>query len=158
MRPEAFFLPVKNHFQKYFLWLDLVQVNLGFSMRKFVLFIFASSIFSGFAPAQKQKVSLITEPALGGFGGVLFSLFVDPNTPYRDSVDGKVVLSRAKPNLYGAGGAYTANGTWVLAAGGRYLLARKLGMRMGIDVARGPEEWAYFFWHKLGEIKKAGFC
>jgi len=29
-------------------------------------------------------------------------------------------------------------------AGWRYLMARKLGLRMGIDVARGPEKWAYY--------------
>ena len=29
--------------------------------------------------------------------------------------------------------------------GFRYLLARKFGLRMGIDVARGPEQWAYYF-------------
>ena len=28
--------------------------------------------------------------------------------------------------------------------GGRYLIARRLGLRMGIDVARGPEKWAYY--------------
>ncbi|WP_207765229.1 BamA/TamA family outer membrane protein [Solitalea longa] len=28
--------------------------------------------------------------------------------------------------------------------GFRYLLARKFGLRMGIDIARGPEQWAYY--------------
>lgn len=71
---------------------------------------------NGFIPFP----SIITEPAMGGFGGALFGVFIDPNTPYRDSVNGKVILTRAKPNIFGAGGAYTANGTWVLgaAAGG----------------------------------------
>jgi len=34
----------------------------------------------------------------------------------------------------------------VYAYGGgfRYLIARKLKLRMGVDVARGPEEWAYY--------------
>ena len=113
-----------------------------FFMRKKTLFLFAFSVLSGFAHAQKQKVSfkdsldhkldlsdwvltahgfipfpfIITEPALGGFGGALFGVFVDPNTPYRDSVDGKEVLTRVKPNIYGAGGAMTVNGTWMLGA------------------------------------------
>lgn len=112
-------------------------------MRKKILLVFSFALTFGFLQAQKQKVSfkdsldqkldlsdwvltangfipvpsIITEPALGGFGGALFAVFVDPNTPYRDSVDGKQVLTRAKPNFYGAGGAYTANGTWVLGAG-----------------------------------------
>ncbi len=27
--------------------------------------------------------------------------------------------------------------------GGRYFIARKPGLRLGIDIARGPEEWAF---------------
>lgn len=33
---------------------------------------------------------------------------------------------------------------WNAGAGFRYLLARKLGLKMGIDVARGPENWAFY--------------
>ena len=33
---------------------------------------------------------------------------------------------------------------WNAGGGFRYLLARIFGMRMGIDVARGPEEWAVY--------------
>jgi len=110
-------------------------------MRKTILF-FVVSLYSCFAFAQKQKVSfkdsvdqkfdlsdwvltahgfipfpsIITEPALGGFGGALFGVFVDPNTPYRDSVDGKEIVTRVKPNIYGAGGAMTVNGSWVVGA------------------------------------------
>jgi hypothetical protein len=29
-------------------------------------------------------------------------------------------------------------------AGFRYLIARKFGLRMGVDLARGPEQWAYY--------------
>jgi len=29
-------------------------------------------------------------------------------------------------------------------AGFRYLMARKFGLRMGMDLARGPEQWAYY--------------
>jgi hypothetical protein len=70
----------------------------------------------GFIPVP----SLITEPAVGGFGGALFAVFVDPNTPYLDSIDGQLVKTRAKPNIYGGGGVLTANGTWAVgaAAGG----------------------------------------
>ncbi len=60
---------------------------------------------------------LITEPALGGIGGALFPVFIKPNTPYRDSIDGKIVKTRAKPNIYALGGAYTANGTWLVGGG-----------------------------------------
>jgi len=111
-------------------------------MKKTLFLFFVFSLQLGIALAQKQKVSfkdsldqkldlsdwvltahgfipfpsIITEPALGGFGGALFGVFVDPNTPYRDSVDGKEVLTRVKPNIYGAGGAMTVNGTWMLGA------------------------------------------
>jgi len=33
---------------------------------------------------------------------------------------------------------------WAGGVGGRYLVARALGLQMGIDVARGPEEWAFY--------------
>ena len=38
------------------------------------------------------------------------------------------------------------NGKWHVSggAGGRYLIVRKLKLRMGIDIARGPEQWAYY--------------
>ena len=51
----------------------------------------------------------------------------------------------------GVGQAYTTgkdektNSTaWNAGAGFRYLIARELGLRMGIDIARGPEEWAFY--------------
>lgn len=33
---------------------------------------------------------------------------------------------------------------WNAGGGFRYLLARAFGLRMGLDVARGPEEWAFY--------------
>lgn len=33
---------------------------------------------------------------------------------------------------------------WMGGAGFRYLIARKFGARMGIDIARGPEVWAWY--------------
>jgi len=35
---------------------------------------------------------------------------------------------------------------WVttIGSGFRYLIARKFQLRMGIDVARGPDDWAYY--------------
>ncbi|MNU10472.1 hypothetical protein D3C72_2576330 [compost metagenome] len=38
----------------------------------------------------------------------------------------------AKPVVYSYG------------TGFRYLLARKFKLRMGVDVAKGPEQWAYY--------------
>ena len=33
---------------------------------------------------------------------------------------------------------------WAGGVGGRYLIARALGLQVGIDIARGPEEWAFY--------------
>jgi hypothetical protein len=60
---------------------------------------------------------LITEPALGGIGGALVPVFIKPNTPYLDTINGKLVKSRAKPNLLAVGAGYTANGTWFVGGG-----------------------------------------
>jgi hypothetical protein len=60
---------------------------------------------------------LITEPALGGIGGALVPVFLKQNAPYLDSIDGKLVKTRAKPNILALGGAYTANGTWLVGGG-----------------------------------------
>ncbi|HUL57783.1 MAG TPA: hypothetical protein VLU43_00830 [Anaeromyxobacteraceae bacterium] len=50
--------------------------------------------------------------------------------------------------LFGGVGAATAVPTptlaWGLGTGFRYLLARQFGLRMGLDVARGPEDWAVY--------------
>ena len=33
---------------------------------------------------------------------------------------------------------------WNAGGGFRYLIARQLGLQMGIDMARGPEIWAFY--------------
>lgn len=59
---------------------------------------------------------LITEPALGGIGGGLAPVFIQPNSPYLDTIDGKLVKNRVKPTIYGGVLGYTANNSWI--AGG----------------------------------------
>ena len=45
----------------------------------------------------------------------------------------------------GAGTSDTDNGPFPAGGGGfRYLLARQAGMQVGIDVARGPEDTAFY--------------
>jgi hypothetical protein len=63
---------------------------------------------NGFVPVPY----LITEPALGGFGGALFPIFIKKNPPYRDSVKGKLQITPVAPNVTGGGGLYTVNNTW----------------------------------------------
>jgi hypothetical protein len=36
------------------------------------------------------------------------------------------------------------NNAWNAGGGFRYLIARLFGLKMGIDVARGPEDWAFY--------------
>jgi hypothetical protein len=57
---------------------------------------------------------LITEPALGGFGGGLIPVFIQKNPPYIDSINGKVKITPVAPNLTGAAALYTVNNTWAL--------------------------------------------
>jgi hypothetical protein len=46
---------------------------------------------------------------------------------------------------WAAGNEDDDNGPFPAGGGGfRYLIARKLGMQTGIDVARGPEDWAFY--------------
>jgi len=42
---------------------------------------------------------------------------------------------------------------WNAGGGFRYLLARKLGLKMGMDIARGPEDWAFYITIGTGWIK-----
>ncbi|MCD6543712.1 MAG: BamA/TamA family outer membrane protein [Flavobacteriaceae bacterium] len=42
---------------------------------------------------------------------------------------------------------------WNAGGGFRYLLARKLGLKMGMDIARGPEDWAFYITVGTGWLK-----
>ena len=66
----------------------------------------------GFIPVPM----LITEPALGGIGGAILPIFISKNTPLLDTINGVPVVERVRPNIYGGGVAYTANGTWLVGA------------------------------------------
>jgi len=45
-----------------------------------------------------------------------------------------------------------ATNVWNVGAGFRYLLARLYGLQMGFDIARGPEQFAWYlqFGHAWG--------
>lgn len=66
---------------------------------------------NGFVPVPY----IITEPALGGFGGALVPVFIKKRPPYVDSVDGHTVRPPIAPDITGGLMAYTANKTWMLA-------------------------------------------
>ena len=59
---------------------------------------------------------IITEPAVGGFGGALIPVFISKNPPYQDSINGKLVTTPTAPNITGGAALYTANNTWGFAA------------------------------------------
>jgi hypothetical protein len=88
--------------------------------------------YSGFIPVPY----LITEPALGGIGGALLPVFIKPNSPYLDTIHGQQVKTRAKPNIYAIGGAYTANGTWLVAGGAAGTIKKwRANYRIGLGYA-----------------------
>ena len=55
---------------------------------------------------------IITEPALGGFGGALFPVFIKKRPAYYDSVKGRLQVTPVAPDITGGGAIYTANKTW----------------------------------------------
>lgn len=63
----------------------------------------------GFIPIP----TIVTEPAVGGFGGGIFPVFIEPKPPIER--DGKLYPQR--PDVTFVGGMYTLNNTWAVAAG-----------------------------------------
>jgi hypothetical protein len=63
---------------------------------------------NGFIPVA----SIITEPALGGFGIVLAPVFIKRRPPYVDTINGKVVHTPIQPDITGAVGLFSLNGSW----------------------------------------------
>ena len=67
---------------------------------------------NGFIPVP----IIITEPALGGFGGGLVPIFIKKKPPYIDSVKGEIKITPIAPNITGGLAMYTVNNTWMTAA------------------------------------------
>lgn len=65
---------------------------------------------NGFIPVPY----IITEPALGGFGGAIAPIFIKKRPPYLDSINGKLVKTQVPPDISGGAAAYTLNNTWLL--------------------------------------------
>ena len=118
-----------------------------------------------YTPLSKKIIGGLRIDGQQSFGGVPFYLlpFIDmrgvPVYRYQGKAD---VLAEAELRwdflyrwsimLYsGAGKAFDEwsefdSAKWIntVGTGFRYLIARKFKLRMGIDVARGPEKWAYY--------------
>ena len=65
---------------------------------------------NGFVPVPY----IITEPALGGFGGALIPVFIKKRPPYLDSVRGQLQQTPVSPDITGGGIFYTLNNTWMV--------------------------------------------
>jgi hypothetical protein len=63
---------------------------------------------NGFVPVPM----IITEPALGGFGGALIPVFIKKRPSYLDSINGQLVKTPVAPDITGGIGLATVNGTW----------------------------------------------
>jgi hypothetical protein len=59
---------------------------------------------------------IITEPALGGFGGGIVPVFLKRKPPYVDTIKGKVVHTPVAPDITGGMAIYTANNSWITGA------------------------------------------
>jgi len=82
---------------------------------------------NGFIPVP----TIITEPALGGFGGALAPIFLKKQPPFRDTVNGKLQIRPVMPDITGAMGMYTVNGSWAAFAS-RAGMIRKLRLKYSV--------------------------
>jgi hypothetical protein len=66
----------------------------------------------GFVPVPV----IITEKALGGFGGALAPIFLKKKNPLIDTIGNNVKITPVAPDVTGAVGGYTANNSWFAGA------------------------------------------
>lgn len=83
---------------------------------------------------------IITEPALGGFGGGLAPVFIQPNKP--KIIDGKVYPM--SPNITAAFGGYTLNDSWAVGVA-RTAYIPKWDLRYAIGGAYASINMDYYF-------------
>ena len=67
---------------------------------------------NGFVPVPY----VITEPAVGGFGGALGLVFIRKQPPLIDTVRSNIKIIPTRPTVTGVAVAYTANDTWLVGA------------------------------------------
>jgi hypothetical protein len=114
------------------------QVTMRRMVFHFLLVFFLAEIFC-YAHAQTEKHSLfrdtldnafdvsrflievkgfvaipfiLTEPALGNFGGGLGLVFLTKRQPLVDTIRGKIKITPLPPDITGGGGFYSANNSW----------------------------------------------
>ncbi len=101
---------------------------------------------NGFVPVP----IIITEPALGGFGGGIAPVFLHKNPPLVQ--DGKA--TPVPPNVTAAAAGYTVNGSWLLGAA-RSAYIRKWGVRY--KVAAGYGDMNISFYHTFANKEEKEF-
>jgi hypothetical protein len=105
----------------------------------------------GFVPVP----FLITEPALGGFGGGLAAVFIKQRPPAVDTVRGVRKVTLTRPDMTGAAFMYTVNdsylagafrmGTWLKARSKYRLIAGYGNINLSFYNTLGGEERKYDF-------------
>ncbi len=96
---------------------------------------------------------IITEPAVGGFGLGVVPVFIQRNDPIVK--DGKTYP--VSPTMTMLGGAYTANGTWLLA-GGRVGHIKRYGIDYKAAIAYADANLDFYqYFPKLNQTAKFGF-
>ncbi len=117
-----------------------------------------------FGPGPKWVVALRVDTSIVSGEAPFYALpgIVQRGIP-RMRYQGAAVLATEAEARYALDGRWTAIGfagvgraadsfgdlwdeesRWAGGIGGRYLIARALGLQAGLDVARGPEEWAFY--------------
>ncbi len=91
--------------------------------------------YNGFIPLPV----LITEPAVGGFGGALAPIFIKQQPPRK--VNGK--LHPMPPNITAAAGGYTLNGSW-MAGAGRVATLPRWGVRYTVGAGYANVNLDYY--------------
>jgi hypothetical protein len=95
---------------------------------------------------------IVTEPALGGFGGGLAPVFIHRKPPRE--IRGKTVLDR--PDVTAVMGAYTANSTW-FAGGARMASLPKHGLHYVVAGGYGTINIDFYETLPSGQDKAFGF-
>lgn len=117
-----------------------------------------------FGPDPKWVVAIRVDTSVIGGDAPFYALpYVNQRGIPRMRYQGKAVLATEMEARYDLDGRWfavafagvgragdsfgdlaDAESRWAGGIGGRYLIARALGLQAGLDVARGPEEWAVY--------------
>lgn len=104
----------------------------------------------GFLPVPM----IITEPALGNFGGGLMAVFLKKRPAQIDTVRGHAKVTRTPPDMTGVGVMYTANNSWALMG---FRRGTWMKMRSKYSIAGGLTDINLSFYRTLSTGKEVGY-